>query len=187
MFDYVMVLVSVVIGLALTHLMQGVAGLIQQPGKTRIWWVHLVWVAFVMITAAFFWWWEYALHDLTRWTFQTYLLLLLYAFVIYLSAAVLFPHELEPGVSLEAYFIGRRRWFFGLQMLWQTLDGVDSLSKGMAHAQSLGIEYWVSEAVFIALCAVGMKTARPRIHAGIALIFFLYTFTFAFRTFDTIQ
>ena len=29
---------------ALTHLMQGVAGLIQQPSKVRIWWVHLVWI-----------------------------------------------------------------------------------------------------------------------------------------------
>ncbi len=35
MFDYVMVLASIVIGLALTHLMQGVAGLIQQPSKVR--------------------------------------------------------------------------------------------------------------------------------------------------------
>ncbi|MEO7904579.1 MAG: M48 family metallopeptidase [Candidatus Saccharimonadales bacterium] len=39
MFEYIIVLISIVIGLALTHLMQGIAGLIQHPGRDRIWWV----------------------------------------------------------------------------------------------------------------------------------------------------
>lgn len=45
MFEYVIVLTGVVIGLALTHLMQGVAKIIEHPGRVRIWWVHLGWVA----------------------------------------------------------------------------------------------------------------------------------------------
>ena len=43
MFDYVMILASIVIGLALTHLMQGIVTLV--TSKVRVWWVHLVWVA----------------------------------------------------------------------------------------------------------------------------------------------
>ena len=34
MFEYVIVLISIVIGLALTHLMQGIAGLIQNPERS---------------------------------------------------------------------------------------------------------------------------------------------------------
>ena len=44
MFEYIIVLISIVIGLALTHLMQGIAGLIQHPERSRVWWVHLVWI-----------------------------------------------------------------------------------------------------------------------------------------------
>lgn len=40
-FEYVIVLRGVVIGLALTHLLQGVAKIIEHPGRARVWWVHL--------------------------------------------------------------------------------------------------------------------------------------------------
>ena len=44
-FDYVMTLAAVVIGLALTHLMQGVGRILEDPRGAKIWWVHLLWVA----------------------------------------------------------------------------------------------------------------------------------------------
>jgi hypothetical protein len=37
-FEYVIVLSSIVIGLAVTHLMQGIAGMVQHPGRARVWW-----------------------------------------------------------------------------------------------------------------------------------------------------
>ena len=43
-FEYVAVLTSIIIGLGITHLLRGVAGLIQHPDQHRIYWVHLIWV-----------------------------------------------------------------------------------------------------------------------------------------------
>lgn len=59
MFEYAMVLVSTVIGLALAliHLMHGVARIVEQPGRVKIWWMHLVLVAHMLLTTIF-WWWE---------------------------------------------------------------------------------------------------------------------------------
>jgi multisubunit Na+/H+ antiporter MnhC subunit len=36
LFNYVMVLASIVIGLAITHLLQGVARIVQHPGRDKI-------------------------------------------------------------------------------------------------------------------------------------------------------
>ena len=42
MFNYVMVLASVIIGLGIAHLLQGVGGIVQHPGREKIYWVHLL-------------------------------------------------------------------------------------------------------------------------------------------------
>jgi hypothetical protein len=47
-FNYVMVLSSVIIGLAITHLLQGAARIVQHPGRYNAYWVHLVWAAYIL-------------------------------------------------------------------------------------------------------------------------------------------
>jgi hypothetical protein len=99
MFDYGMVLASIVIGLAVTHLMQGLVGLVTT--KVKIWWVHLVWVAFMLLQSIAWWWWEYSLHQLSTWTFPIYLFVLLYAFGLYAASALLFPRDFEGHLSTK--------------------------------------------------------------------------------------
>ena len=91
MFEYVIVLISIVIGLALTHLMQGIAGLIQNPRRVQIWWVHLVWVAYMFLSIVFWWWWEFQLQHIKAWSFPIYLFVVFYAFYLYLICAVIVP------------------------------------------------------------------------------------------------
>ncbi len=52
-FDYVMVLASVIIGLAVTHLLQGVGRVVKHPSEYRPYWIHLRWVIVVFETAVF--------------------------------------------------------------------------------------------------------------------------------------
>src|SRR3954467_1167590 len=61
MFNYVMVLASVIIGLGITHLLQGVGGIVQHPGREKTYWVHLLWVAATFLRAMFWWWFEFRL------------------------------------------------------------------------------------------------------------------------------
>ena len=113
-FDYVMMLTAIVIGLAMTHLMQGVGRIVEDPRGSRIWWVHLVWVAHMATLAVFWWWFEYSLRLIAAWTFQLYAFVLGYAFLIYLICTILFPSNLGKHIGYKEYFISRRRWFFGL-------------------------------------------------------------------------
>lgn len=187
MFDYAMILASIVIGLAITHLMQGLAGIIQQQNRIRIWWVHLVWVAFMLLTAVAWWWWEYALHSVIRWTFQMYLFVLLYAFGVYLTSALLFPRETDECLSYENYFLTHRKWFFGLQIALQLIDLVDTLLKGWNHFRSLGLEYPVSEGAFIIMAIIGIATPDKRVQAAIAVIWLLYQISWLPRLFLLMQ
>ena len=186
MFEYVIVLISIVIGLALTHLMQGIAGLVQHPKRAQIWWVHLVWVAFLFFNTIFWWWWEFRLRAIAVWTFQLYLFVICYAFLIYLACALLFPRDLEGYEGYKDYLLARRRWFFGLLIAWLAVDVLDTLAKGIRYFASLGLEYPIAQAGMILLCAVGFVTRRERVHAAIAILIFAYQITRVLRFFDIV-
>jgi len=187
MFEYVIVLISIVIGLALTHLMQGIAGLIQHPSRARTWWVHLVWVAYMFLSIVFWWWWEFQLQHIETWTFAIYLFVVLYAFYLYLICAILFPRDLEGYDGYKAYFLARRFWFFGLLIGWSVIDVIDTWIKGSDYVASLGATAVIFN-VLLALCAiVGMLVRRGSIQAIIAVGQLVYVLFGVLHLFNVIN
>ena len=160
MFEYVIVLISIVIGLALTHLMYGIAELIQNPRRTRIWWVHLVWVAYMFLSIVFWWWWEFQLQHIRTWTFAIYLFVIFYAFYLYLICAVLFPRSVEGYDGYRDYFLARRGWFFGLLIGWSVIDVTDTWIKGPDYFASLGATALIFNAVLVLCSIIGILVRR---------------------------
>lgn len=184
-FEYVSVLTSIIVGLGIAHLLKGVATIVQHPGRARVYWVHLLWVAFMFFQAIFFWWWEFKLVSLEQWTFHIYLFVLFYAFIIYMLCALLFPQDLEGYSGYQDYFMSRRAWFLGLLAIFFLVDFWDTWLKGTEYFASLGMEYLIAQGLMIAGCLVGIATANRRFHAGFALIILIYQVLWAFRNYDT--
>jgi hypothetical protein len=166
MFEFVVVVTGVVIGLALTHLMQGVAKIIEHPTRVRIWWVDLGWLAYVIANSAFWWWWEFRLRLIGSWTFQLYGFVLAYP-LLHLSdlRRALFPNDIAPYQGFRDYFVARRKWFFEMLIAWTAIDVVDTLAKGTAYFASLGIEYPVAQAG-LALVSLAKLLSPPRAGRG---------------------
>jgi hypothetical protein len=190
MFEYIIVLISIVLGLALTHLMQGVAGLIQHPERARIWWVHLVWVAYMFLNSIFWWWYEFRLQRIEEWTFSLYAFVVFYAFYIYLICALLFPRDLEGYDGYRDYFLSRRKWFFGLLTVWAAIDLIDTAIKNTAEMNyfaSLGTEYLISQVALTLGSVVGLVSGRASVHATIAVLFLIYQISWVLRMFSTVN
>ena len=183
-FDYVMMLAAIVIGLALTHLMQGVGRIVENPRGAKVWWVHLVWVAHTGLLSVFWWWFEFGLRRTPVWTFQLYAFVLGYAFLIYLICTILFPTELGEHPDFKTYFLSRRKWFFGLLIASLVVDVIDTWTKGVAHFASLGIEYPLSQAALALLCILGIASRRDRVQAVVAILAFGYLVLRVVRFFD---
>ncbi|MGN6057744.1 MAG: hypothetical protein ACTHOI_04085 [Sphingomicrobium sp.] len=186
-FNYVMVLASVIVGLAVTHLLQGVAKLIQHPDAKKLYWVHLLWVALMFLNALFLWWWEYQLSSTKHWTFELYVFVISFSVVLYLICAVLMPSDLGDYASYRAYYYSRRRWLFGLLLLFSLMDLADSAIKGPAHLAELGWPYYAVVGTRSALLLAAMKTRNSKFHAFVALLFIIQLFVLAFRSFHTMQ
>jgi hypothetical protein len=182
-----MVLASVIIGLGITHLLQGVAGIAQHPGREKVYWVHLVWVAVVFLRVIFWWWFEFRLSGIASWSFALYFFVLSYAFVIYLTCALLFPKDLADYDGFKDYFYSRKNWFFGINLAGIGVDVADSLFKGLDHFQALGTSYPIIMAVLASLFTIALWTRSERFHAAFAVASLAYLLVYPISVFDSVQ
>ena len=186
MFNYVMVLASVIIGLGIAHLLQGVGRIVEHPPREKLYWVHLLWVGSIFLRAIFWWWFEFDLSKTPEWTFTLYLFVVAYAVLIYLWCVLLFPRDLGGYDGYKDYFYSRRRWFFGLVLLGQFVDVADTLLKGMAHFRSLGPSYPIGIVSLSALLLIAMVTRSERYHSAFAIFAVAYLVLFPTFLFYTV-
>jgi hypothetical protein len=133
-FEYIMVLLSIVLGLGITHMMFGVGTLVYRlsgHGPTvRLDWIHLTWVGFIFVWLVGFWWWEYSWRTVEDWGLVLYLFLVLYAVGLFLLCVILFPHRTDEVADFRSYFMKVRGWFFGLLIILTGIDVTEAVLKG---------------------------------------------------------
>jgi hypothetical protein len=183
---HVRVLVGVVLGLGLTRILSGLARMVEHPGRNPVSATHLLWVAVILLSIVHFWWWEFALISLGAWRFELFVFLLLYAFLWFVLACLLFPGDLAEHDTYEAYFLSRRRWFFGLFAATFAADLIDTAIKGADHFRALGPEYPARIAAGIVLCAIAAWTGNRRFHLLFAVFYLAYDVSWILRLYDTL-
>lgn len=174
LFPHIRIVMGTVVGLGITRLLMGVAGLVQHPARARISLIHLLWALSVMVELVLFWWWEFALYEITDWSFGIFAFLIFYAITLFLMAALLFPDNLSDYDGYEDFFLKRRHWFFGVFGLTFLLDIVDTLIKGEPYFDTLGVDYLIQVPIGLALCAIAIWTTDRRYHLGLVLVHLIY-------------
>ena len=183
---HIRVLVGVVLGLGLTRILSGLARMVEHPGRNPVSATHLLWVAVILLSIVHFWWWEFALISIGAWRFELFVFLLLYAFLWFVLACLLFPGDLAEHDTYEAYFLSRRRWFFGLFAATFAADLIDTAIKGADHFRALGPEYPARIAAGIVLCAIAAWTGNRRFHLLFAALYLAYDLSWILRLYDTL-
>ncbi|GGD53698.1 hypothetical protein [Pseudoxanthomonas indica] len=183
---HVRVLMGFVVGLGLTHLLRHFARIIERPRRYKVYSVHLLWALFMFSYLLWFWWWEYRLSHLVHWNFNLYFFVALFALLLYLLCALIFPESLDDYADYRDYYYQRRQWFFGLLALVFVVDFVDTWIKGPAYFHSFGPEYVLRNLLYIGGCVIAMITRSPRYHATFAVLALLYQWLWIAREFETL-
>lgn len=186
LYIHVRILLGMVVGLGLTHLLRHAARIIERPRAHAVYAVHLLWAGFMFVYLLHFWWWQFSLSHQAYWSFNLYLYVSLYALLLYLLCALVFPESLAEGVGYREYYYGRRRWFFGLLAVMFVVDVGDTLIKGTAYVQQLGPEYWVRNTVFVLASLVAVATRNPRYHGMFAVAALLYELSWIWRRYEVL-
>ncbi len=59
--EYILALMSIIVGLAMTQLLSGGAEIVQHARPVRTYWIHTAWMVNLFVTLIHFWWWEFGL------------------------------------------------------------------------------------------------------------------------------
>ncbi len=185
-FEYVAVLISIIVGLALTQLLRGVGRMVTTKHGPRPYWVHLVWTLYFFMYTVLFWWWEFRLGTVD-WNLWVYLVVITYATLLFFASLVVQPGSLDGISSYKEYYYSHRRWIFGLLIPIILWDFVDSFLKGADHLLKLGTEYLVTSIILITASAVAIITPNERYHKVFAAVYIIVFFVFLFRNFLVIE
>jgi hypothetical protein len=127
-FEYVSVLISIVLGLGITQIVTGIADLIQRWKKVTLYWPHLVWVGLAFFLHLQEWWVLFELRNVPEWRLPTFFLTLLYPINLFILARVLFPSEhSDASPDLRAFYFSNYRKFFLLIAVSAFISLVDNV------------------------------------------------------------
>ena len=120
-FSYLSVLISIILGLAITQVLQGFRSLILARSRLRAYWPSVLWGVLLLLIDVQAWW---AMYDLRfyqihhTWSFLDFAVVLSETVPLYLLAGLVFPDvSIEGEVDLRTHYFEHHRWFFVLAML----------------------------------------------------------------------
>jgi hypothetical protein len=133
-FGYLAVILSIILGLSVTQLLQGLSQVINARDRIRIYGPAIGWALLLLLIDVQAWWSMFGYRSRHTWTFLQFAILLLETIFLYLLAALALPMTfLAEIVDLRANYFRHARWFFG--SLIAVL--VVSLSKDLIFTGSL--------------------------------------------------
>jgi hypothetical protein len=169
-FEYVIVLISIILGLGITTILTGVAELIKQTRLSGLYAPYIIWIALVFVIYIQEWWVTYELKSVQAWTLHKFLIILIYPISLYILAHLLFPTGVSREfTSKEFYLNNYPRLFIGVIIL-----DIQSIIHNLAFS-GLALQTQIPHLVVIIILSymITTKTKSSRVHTAVALVLLL--------------
>jgi hypothetical protein len=169
-FRWISVVLSIILGLGITHLLSAAVGVFRARDRLQLDWVPLVWAGCVFIWQLQFWWGIIELQGIVpQWFLGSFLILVSLTIFLFLAASLILPPaRFDENGSLRDSFEHDGRWalialtaYNGLAIVadW-VLWGVSPLS------------WWGALLLVLALLPlVGALNRNRRVQAAITIIY----------------
>lgn len=113
-FEHISVLISIVIGFAITTLLAGAVRLVHRRDSVRWYWPSALWMLTLLIIDIQVWWSRFGWRWLRVWTFATFVAMLLVPIGVYVLSALVVAEPAEMPIDLRKEYFVRRQVFFGV-------------------------------------------------------------------------
>ena len=172
-FEYLSVFISIILGLAVVHLLGGVSLIIDQRVRARLDAMHLLWVLNMFTLITWVWWGNWQLNDVIAFSPMHYVAMVLFSVVVYLMCGLLFPVRGKEVEDFQEQFeMNRSRFFYlGLSL------AVAAALKGHVDRQVLEepdtVERAISLVTMAVLFVIAANTRQRIFHISLAVAFLL--------------
>ena len=176
-FEFLSVLVSIVIGFGLTHLLAGLghAYHFRRVGKMDA--VHVAWTITVFFVLVLNWWVFLLYRVFDEWTFTVFFTVILWTTSLYTLALALYPPRLSKDVDYREMFEANRTWFLSTFTIMCLLDLVVSFMREQGMPELYYLAY-VGHYAIITAVGIGVKNRKYDLVAAwyIAITMALWSF-----------
>src|SRR5882757_1941558 len=171
-FEYITVFISIILGLGVTQILTGIADLVHQNERVKIYWPHILWIFLVLILHVQEWWVTFELRKVDQWRFPLYLFVLLYPVVLFILARLLFPFGFNEGViDLKKFYFENYRRIFLFGSMLPLLSILDNLMLRDFAA----LDILAQSVVLLALSMMAiLKNSKPWLHKTLAVFMLLF-------------
>jgi len=167
-FEYVSVLISIILGLGITVLLTGLADIIRNWQVVKIYWPYLSWILIVFVLHVQEWWTTYSLRDEMNWTLPHFLFIITYPIVLFILAHLLFPQKWKKkGVDLKIHYFNNFTKYFSAALL---LLVISILQNHFLLDYPLSEQYAQFTMVFLFLALLGSRSKKESLHAAMAVL-----------------
>lgn len=180
-YEHVLVVMSIVLGLAVTQLLKGAAQLYRARGRVRTYWLHWAWTALLVVFSLLLWWTYWNYRSITEWNFIRFVLYLSPVVTFYFLSSIAFPDPAEGVEDLRTYYFSNRTGFFGTFAAYAVLAGLTAMVVRGLPVLDPSNFFRVG---MVLLMLVAMRSSSARVHtvlfaiAATLLLAFILLFQF---------
>lgn len=161
-FTYLSVLLSIIIGLGMTHVLTAIGRLIRGRESSIAYWPPLLWAGVVLIIYVQVWWTKFGLRTQTEWSFLLFVVVLLQTTTLYMMAALVLPDRgEEEGMDLQTHYQQHSSWFFGFFAAMVVISG----AKEVALEGSIPAPFYLAlHVALLVICVTAIFVRGERQH-----------------------
>jgi hypothetical protein len=178
LFEFILVITSVVYALAMAQVLTGVGRLAQTEATIQWFLPHTLWIVILFMSILVTWWagWEFRE---VEWVFPKYVYMLITPISFFFSSSLIIPQRTDgQEVNLEKHFLkikGPALWAYFIGMLAQFADGP------LLASEPLWFPGRVLQIGALSAVLLGILTEKGRLQAlssaGLLLFFIYVTLT----------
>jgi hypothetical protein len=167
-FSYLSVLLSIVLGLAITQVLKGFRGILLSRARIQFYWPTVLWSFNLLLIFVQGWWAMFEARKVPQWTFPVFGVVILQTILSYMLGAIVLPDFFgEQNVDLRRHYFEHRRWFFGIMVLLIVVSIVKTYCLEGHFARPLDLCF---QLVFMSASAMAALTRNDGYHKFNALL-----------------
>ena len=171
-FEFVTIFCSIIVGLALSHILRAVSDLYEIRERVKMYWLNSLWVGTVTMWSIYTWWglWELSI-NLNEWNYAQYWLMVTNLASIYFFTTLVLPKATDEGIiNLEKHYYSVRKAFFSVvafSLFTSSIVNYSLFGENLIGSRTI--------APFIVGCAaiLGVLTDSKSYHKIIGIFMFL--------------
>lgn len=165
-FDYLTVLVSIVLGLAITNVLTRLATVITARHRVDFYWPPIAWAIWIFVICVQHWWAQWSVRHAHGYNFGSFWLQILVPVVLFLLSSLVLPEREENGrLDLGRWYAHNRAWFFALLCSLPLLSIAEEIVRSGHMASMLNLAFLLA---FSLIAAVAFFLPARRVQSWIA-------------------